>query len=95
MHFTPTYASWLHQVEFWFNRITQQALRRRTFRTVKELIEKIDQYAETPTIARTHSSGRPWRIRFSLKFSAYANVFPGRYNSSPMRDMTSPHRYFR
>ncbi len=27
MHFTPTYASWLNQVEMWFNRITQQAIR--------------------------------------------------------------------
>src|SRR5438132_9747276 len=25
VHFTPTYASWLKQVEIWFNRITQQA----------------------------------------------------------------------
>jgi len=44
VHFTPTYASWLNQVEIWFNRITQQAIRRGTFRSVKELIEKIDQY---------------------------------------------------
>ena len=32
VHFTPTYASWLNQVEIWFNRITQQAIRRGTFR---------------------------------------------------------------
>ena len=44
VHFTPTYASWLNQVEIWFNRITQQAIRRGTFRSVKELVEKIDQY---------------------------------------------------
>ena len=43
VHFTPTYASWLNQVEIWFNRITQQAIRRGTFRSVKELVEKIDQ----------------------------------------------------
>jgi len=30
VHFTPTYASWLNQVEIWFNRITQQAIRRGT-----------------------------------------------------------------
>ena len=28
---TPTYASWLNQVEIWFNRITQQAIRRGPF----------------------------------------------------------------
>jgi putative transposase len=44
VHFAPTYASWLNQVEIWFNRITQQAIRRGTFRSVKELVEKIDQY---------------------------------------------------
>jgi putative transposase len=44
VHFTPTYASWLNQVEIWFNRITQQAIRRGTFRSVRELVEKIDQY---------------------------------------------------
>ena len=35
VHFTPTYASWLNQVEIWFNRITQQGIRRGTFRSVK------------------------------------------------------------
>jgi transposase len=46
VHFTPTYASWLNQVEIWFQRITQQAIRRGTFRSVKELVEKIAQYAQ-------------------------------------------------
>ena len=27
VHFTPTYASWLNQVEIWFNIITQKAIR--------------------------------------------------------------------
>ena len=39
VHFTPTYASW-------FNRITQQAIRRGTFGSVKELVEKIDRYVQ-------------------------------------------------
>lgn len=47
VHFTPTYASWLNQVEIWFNRITQQAIRRGTFRSVKELVAKIDQYVQS------------------------------------------------
>jgi len=46
VHFTPTYSSWLNQVEIWFNRITQQAIRRGTFRSVKELVEKIDHYVQ-------------------------------------------------
>ena len=46
VHFTPTYASWLNQVEIWFNRITQQAIRRSTFRSVKDLVEKIEHYVQ-------------------------------------------------
>jgi transposase/DNA-binding CsgD family transcriptional regulator len=57
VHFTPTYASWLNQVEIWFNRITQQAIRRGTFRSVKELIEKIDQYVRT---SNTHARPFTW-----------------------------------
>jgi len=44
VHYTPTYASWLNQVEIWFNIITQRAIRRGTFRSVKALIAKIEQY---------------------------------------------------
>lgn len=47
VHFTPTYASWLNQAELWFNRITQKAIRRGTFRSVKELVAKIDQFVKT------------------------------------------------
>ena len=52
VHFTPTYASWLNQVEIWFNRITQQAIRRGTFRSVKELVAKIDQFVQTSNSQR-------------------------------------------
>ena len=82
VHYTPTYASWLNQVEIWFNRITQQAIRRGTFHSVKELVEKIDRYVQVPTPTRSPSSGLPLRIRFSLKSSDYVNVFPGRNTSS-------------
>jgi len=44
MHFTPTYASWLNQVEIWFNIITRKAIRRGSFRMVKELIQRIERY---------------------------------------------------
>ena len=46
IHHTPTYASWLNQVEIWFNLITQQAIRRGTFTSVRELVAKIEQYSE-------------------------------------------------
>jgi putative transposase len=44
VHHTPTYGSWLNQVEIWFNIITQQAIRRGTFHSVKDLIHKIDVF---------------------------------------------------
>jgi len=44
VHYTPTYASWLNQVEIWFNIITQRAIRRGAFSSVKELIAKIEDY---------------------------------------------------
>lgn len=46
IHYTPTYASWLNQVEIWFNIITQQAIRRGTFSSVKELVRKIQHYID-------------------------------------------------
>jgi putative transposase len=44
IHYTPTYASWLNQVERWFALITQQAIHRGSFRSVRELVQKIDDY---------------------------------------------------
>jgi len=44
VHYTPTYSSWLNQVEIWFNIITQKAIRRGTFRSVRDLVEKIETF---------------------------------------------------
>ena len=46
VHFTPTYASWLNLVERWFGIITQQAIRRGTFSSVKDLVSKIERFVE-------------------------------------------------
>ena len=46
IHYTPTYSSWLNQVETWFNIITQKAIRRGSFRSTKQLREKIDQFVK-------------------------------------------------
>ena len=44
VHYTPTYASWLNQVEIWFSIITQRAIRRGTFRSVRDLVARIDDF---------------------------------------------------
>ncbi|MGA3128007.1 MAG: IS630 family transposase [Candidatus Korobacteraceae bacterium] len=46
VHYTPTYSSWLDQVERWFGLITQRAIRRGSFSSVKELIIKIDAFVQ-------------------------------------------------
>lgn len=44
MHFVPTYSSWLNQVERFFGIITDKAIRRGSFASVKQLIQKIDDF---------------------------------------------------
>jgi putative transposase len=44
IHFIPTYSSWLNQVERFFSLITDKAIRRGSFASVKELIAKIDHF---------------------------------------------------
>ena len=44
LHFTPTYASWLNQVERFFALATQRAIRRGSFVSVADLIRKIDRF---------------------------------------------------
>jgi putative transposase len=46
VHYTPTYSSWLSQVERWFGLITQQAIRRGRFRSVRELIRRIEEFVQ-------------------------------------------------
>jgi transposase len=44
VHFTPTSSSWLNQIERWFAEITRKRIRRGTFRSVRELINAINDY---------------------------------------------------
>ena len=46
VHYTPTYSSWLNQVERWFGLITQQSIRRGSFRNVRELVQRIEAYVK-------------------------------------------------
>ena len=43
-HFTPTSASWLNQVETWFGILSRQAIRRGVFRSVKDLVARIEAF---------------------------------------------------
>lgn len=46
MHFVPTYSSWLNQVERFFSIITTRAIRRGSFRSVKDLTSKITTFVD-------------------------------------------------
>ena len=51
LHFTPTYSSWLNQVEIWFNIFTKDVLKGAVWHSkeqmVKQIIEFIDTYNKT------------------------------------------------
>jgi hypothetical protein len=44
VHFTPTSASWLNQVERWFAQLTERQIRRGTHRSTVELEQAIRIY---------------------------------------------------
>jgi transposase len=46
LHFTPTYSSWLNQVEIWFSRIERDVIARGVFTSVKDLSRKLMRYIQ-------------------------------------------------
>ena len=58
LHFTPTYASWLNQVELWFGKIERDLLARGIFRSLPDLARKIRRYI-------THYNRNPKPIRWT------------------------------
>ena len=44
MHFTPTYSSWLNQVELWFGKIERDVIARGVFTSVTDLKRKLMRY---------------------------------------------------
>ena len=55
LHLTPTSASWLHQVERWFAKITDQRIRRSAFKGVAALEAAIHDY-----VAANNENPRPF-----------------------------------
>jgi len=44
LHYTPTYSSWLNQVECWFSILSRQALRGASFTSPQQLRQAIDDF---------------------------------------------------
>ena len=59
-HFTPTYSSWLNQVELWFAKIQRDVIRRGVFTSVADLARKLRKY-----IAVYAKSARPFRWTYT------------------------------
>lgn len=47
IHFTPTYSSWLNQVEIWFNMLTKDVLKGGVWKSVEQLSSQLLDYIET------------------------------------------------
>ena len=74
MHFTPTSASWMNQVEIWFGILHNKKIKRGIFRSVKDLIQKIEDF-----IKYYNENSKPFRwvkssqeILAKARRSAYA-----------------------
>jgi transposase len=64
IHFTPTYSSWLNQVELWFAKIERQLLARGVFTSVADLARKIRRYIR-------HYNTAPKPIRWAYRNPAH------------------------
>ena len=47
LHFTPTYSSWLNQVEIWFNMLTKDVLKGGVWKSVEQLSSQMLEYIDT------------------------------------------------
>ena len=59
-HFTPTYSSWLNQVELWFAKIQRDVIRRGVFTSVADLGRKLRRY-----IRAYSKSAKPFRWTYT------------------------------
>lgn len=47
LHFTPTYSSWLNQIEIWFNILTKDVLKGGIWKSRKQLTDQLMSYVKT------------------------------------------------
>jgi len=59
-HFTPTYSSWLNQVEIWFAKIEREVIARGIFTSVSDLARKLRRY-----INAYSANARPIQWKYS------------------------------
>jgi transposase len=47
IHYTPTYSSWLNQIEIWFNILTKDVIKGAVWKSKKQLADQIIAYVDT------------------------------------------------
>ena len=47
LHFTPTYSSWLNQIEIWFNMLSRDVLKGGVWKSKKQLTDQLMEYVKT------------------------------------------------
>lgn len=52
LHFTPTYSSWLNQIEIWFNILTKDVLKGGVWKSKKQLVDQLMLYVKNYNIER-------------------------------------------
>ncbi|MCP1835501.1 transposase [Bradyrhizobium sp. USDA 4532] len=77
IHFTPTYASWLNQVERFFALITQRAIRRASFESTTDLITKSTALSAPTMQIHVPSFGLLPRIPSSRNSPDFVDEFLG------------------
>ena len=69
LHFTPTYSSWLNQVEIWFARIEREVISRGVFSSLSDLARKLSRY-----IRAYSARAKPFRWKYSDPTHHIGNV---------------------
>lgn len=63
LHFTPTYSSWLNQIEIWFNILSKDVLKGGIWKSRQELVEALMEYIKTYNQTRA----RPFQWTYNGK----------------------------
>jgi transposase len=74
LHFTPTHASWLNQVEVWFSILSRQALKHSSFRSPREVRDRIDAFIRSYNRAARPFHWRASSVRPSAPRPSIANL---------------------
>lgn len=74
LHYTPTHASWLNQIEIWFSILARKALRHRSFNSPRELRHAIDAFIQAHNADAAPFEWKKAVVHQVQLASSYANL---------------------